>query len=152
MYILKIFNLFKAYGSIKSAKVRRLKTGLVEKPLGCGFVDFENPEEAERARQALNNYTLSSEFGSRVISVTYADCKNSRIRMKLDKEKQEIYLDESSENLNIDKYLYKNLSSPSQSNAVLDSPLSKLLPDNFGVAMTSRPAIKVMNIAVIEPL
>lgn len=103
-----LFNLFKAYGSIKSAKVRRLKTGLVEKPLGCGFVDFENPEEAERARQALNNYTLSSEFGSRVISVTYADCKNSRIRMKLDKEKQEIYLDESSENLNIDKYLYKN--------------------------------------------
>jgi RNA recognition motif-containing protein len=29
-----LFNLFKAYGSIKSAKVRRLKTGLVEKPLG----------------------------------------------------------------------------------------------------------------------
>jgi RNA recognition motif-containing protein len=45
-----LFNLFKAYGSIKSAKVRRQKCGLVEKPLGCGFVDFESPEEANLAR------------------------------------------------------------------------------------------------------
>jgi RNA recognition motif-containing protein len=78
-----LFNLFKAYGSIKSAKVRRLKTGLVEKPLGCGFVDFENPEEAEAARLALDNFALP-ECAGRVISVTYADCKSRRMRKKLE--------------------------------------------------------------------
>ena len=76
-----LFNLFKTYGSIKSAKVRRMKTGLVEKPLGCGFVDFENPEEAERARLALDNHPLAC---GRVISVTYADCKSRRMRKKLE--------------------------------------------------------------------
>ncbi len=29
-----LFNLFKTFGSIKSAKVRRLKVGMIEKPLG----------------------------------------------------------------------------------------------------------------------
>jgi polyadenylate-binding protein len=76
-----LFNLFKAFGSIKSAKVRRLKVGLVEKPLGCGFVDFENPEEAEKARVALDGYTLTS---GRKLSVTYADCKSRRLRKKLE--------------------------------------------------------------------
>lgn len=76
-----LFNLFKSFGSIKSAKVRRQKCGLIEKPLGCGFVDFENPEEAEMARVALNGKTLQS---GRVISVTYADCKSRRMRKKLE--------------------------------------------------------------------
>lgn len=76
-----LFNLFKTYGSIKSAKVRRLKVGLVEKPLGCGFVDFENPDEAEKARKALDGFLLSS---GRRISVTYADCKSRRLRKKLE--------------------------------------------------------------------
>jgi RNA recognition motif-containing protein len=76
-----LFNLFKSFGSIKSAKVRRLKVGLVEKPLGCGFVDFENPDEAEKAREALDGYMLSS---GRKISVTYADCKSRRLRKKLE--------------------------------------------------------------------
>lgn len=76
-----LFNLFKTYGSIKSAKVRRLKVGLVEKPLGCGFVDFENPDEAEKARQALDGFVLST---GRKISVTYADCKSRRLRKKLE--------------------------------------------------------------------
>jgi RNA recognition motif-containing protein len=76
-----LFNLFKSFGSIKSAKVRRQKCGLIEKPLGCGFVDFENPEEAELARVALNGKTLPS---GRVISVTYADCKSRRMRKKLE--------------------------------------------------------------------
>lgn len=76
-----LFNLFKAFGSIKSAKVRRMRVGLIEKPLGCGFVDFEYPEEAENARLALNGHQLSS---GRVLSVTYADCKSRRLRKKLE--------------------------------------------------------------------
>lgn len=76
-----LFNLFKTYGSIKSAKVRRLRVGPVEKPLGCGFVDFENPDEAEKARCALDGYMLGS---GRRISVTYADCKSRRLRKKLE--------------------------------------------------------------------
>lgn len=76
-----LFKLFKAFGSIKSAKVRRSKIGYFEKPLGCGFVDFENPDEAERARQALDGWILSS---GRKISVTYADCKSRRLRKKLE--------------------------------------------------------------------
>jgi RNA recognition motif-containing protein len=76
-----LFNLFKSFGSIKSAKVRRQKCGLIEKPLGCGFVDFENPEEAEMARIGLNGKTLQS---GRIISVTYADCKSRRMRKKLE--------------------------------------------------------------------
>ena len=76
-----LFNLFKAYGSIKSAKVRRMRVGLVEKPLGCGFVDFEYPEEAEKARQALDNFQL---YPGKCISVTYADCKSRRLRKKLE--------------------------------------------------------------------
>lgn len=76
-----LFNLFKSFGSIKSAKVRRQKCGLIEKPLGCGFVDFENPEEAENARVSLNGHILHS---GRVISVTYADCKSRRMRKKLE--------------------------------------------------------------------
>lgn len=77
-----LFNLFKTFGSIKSAKVRRQKFGLVEKPLGCGFVDFEEPEEAEKARIALNGYALKN--SGRVISVTYADCKSRRMRKRLE--------------------------------------------------------------------
>lgn len=80
-----LFNLFKSYGSIKSAKVRRqkcqLNDGIVEKPLGCGFVDFENPEEAEEARLGLNGYVIST---GRSISVAYADCKSRRLRKKLE--------------------------------------------------------------------
>ena len=41
------FILFKSFGSIKSAKVRRQKFGIIEKPLGCGFVDYECPEQFE---------------------------------------------------------------------------------------------------------
>jgi len=77
-----LFNLFKVYGSIKSAKVRRLKVGPIEKPLGCGFVDFENPDEAEEARKALDNYKLPD--SGRIISVKYADCKSRRMRKKLE--------------------------------------------------------------------
>ncbi len=77
-----LFNLFKSFGSIKSAKVRRQKLGLIEKPLGCGFVDFEEPEEAEKARLALNGYILKD--SGRIISVTYADCKSRRMRKKLE--------------------------------------------------------------------
>lgn len=76
-----LFNLFKSFGSIKSAKVRRQKCGMIEKPLGCGFVDFENPEEAEMARVSLNGHILPA---GRVISVTYADCKSRRMRKKLE--------------------------------------------------------------------
>lgn len=77
-----LFNLFKVYGSIKSAKVRRQKFGLVEKPLGCGFVDFEEPEEAEKARLGLDGHVLKN--SGRVISVTYADCKSRRMRKRLE--------------------------------------------------------------------
>lgn len=77
-----LFNLFKSFGSIKSAKVRRNKVGMIEKPLGCGFVDFENPDEAEEARKALDNYKLPD--SGRVISVKYADCKSRRMRKKLE--------------------------------------------------------------------
>ncbi len=79
-----LFNLFKSFGSIKSAKVRRQKLGLIEKPLGCGFVDFEEPEEAEKARIALNGFILKD--SGRVISVTYADCKSRRMRKKLEEK------------------------------------------------------------------
>ena len=78
-----LFNLFKAFGSIKSAKVRRMRVGLVEKPLGCGFVDFEYPQEAEKARQNLDGFQLSS---GRVLSVTYADCKSRRLRKKFEQD------------------------------------------------------------------
>ena len=74
-----LFNMFKVYGSIKSVKVRRSNTGICDKPLGCGFVDFENPHEAERARQELDGFLLES---GRRISVTYADCKSRRLRQK----------------------------------------------------------------------
>ena len=75
-----LFNLFKAFGSIKSAKVRRARIGLIEKPLGCGFVDFENPDEAENARLSLNGFVLPE--NGRTISVDYADCKSRRMRRK----------------------------------------------------------------------
>lgn len=78
-----LFNLFKAYGSIKSVKVRRSNTGVCDKPLGCGFVDFENPNEAEKARQELDGYLLET---GRRISVTYADCKSRRLRQKIDEK------------------------------------------------------------------
>lgn len=89
-----LFNLFKTFGSIKSAKVRRQKFGLVEKPLGCGFVDFEEPEEAEKARISLNGHVLKN--NGRIISVTYADCKSRRMRKKLEEEKLNDTLDLSS--------------------------------------------------------
>jgi RNA recognition motif-containing protein len=82
-----LFNLFKAFGSIKSAKVRRMRIGLVEKPLGCGFVDFEYPDEAEKARASLDGFPLSS---GRVLSVTYADCKSRRLRKKLELDSEMI--------------------------------------------------------------
>ena len=82
-----LFNLFKVFGSIKSAKVRRQKFGLVEKPLGCGFVDFEEPEEAEAARLALDGHVLTN--SGRVISVTYADCKSRRMRKRLEESMDE---------------------------------------------------------------
>lgn len=88
-----LFNLFKVYGSIKSAKVRRQKFGLVEKPLGCGFVDFEEPEEAEKARLGLNGHVLKN--SGRVISVTYADCKSRRMRKRLEES-----IDDSTSNDN----------------------------------------------------
>ncbi|CAF1050748.1 unnamed protein product [Brachionus calyciflorus] len=74
-----LYNLFKKYGSIKSAKVRRTNNGFFDKPLGCGFVDFEKPEEAENARLALDGYVINS---GKKISVTYADCKSRRLRQK----------------------------------------------------------------------
>jgi RNA recognition motif-containing protein len=49
---------------------------------GCGFVDFENPDEAEEARKALDNYKLPD--SGRIISVKYADCKSRRMRKKLE--------------------------------------------------------------------
>jgi RNA recognition motif-containing protein len=93
-----LFNLFKSYGSIKSAKVRRQRIGLVEKPLGCGFVDFEFPEEAEKARSQLDGYRLPN---GRVISVTYADCKSRRLRKKLEQENS---LNNNNMNLSGDDY------------------------------------------------
>ncbi|RNA12505.1 polyadenylate-binding 2-like [Brachionus plicatilis] len=78
-----LFNLFKKHGSIKSVKVRRSNNGICDKPLGCGFVDFENPNEAEKARQELDGFMLRS---GRRISVTYADCKSRRLRQKNDEK------------------------------------------------------------------
>jgi RNA recognition motif-containing protein len=72
-----LYNLFKQFGIIKSAKIRRMKEN--NKPLGCGFVDFEEPEDAEHARLALDGYVLR-EFDNRVITVKYADCKSRRQR------------------------------------------------------------------------
>jgi len=77
----ELFQLFKSFGSIKSAKVRRQKIGNIEKPLGCGFDDFELPEDADKARQALDGFVLDN---GRVISVKFADCKSRRARKKLE--------------------------------------------------------------------
>lgn len=84
----ELFQLFKAYGSIKSAKVRRQKVGNIEKPLGCGFVDFELPEDADKARQALDGFVLDN---GRVISVKFADCKSRRARKKLEETDNDNY-------------------------------------------------------------
>jgi RNA recognition motif-containing protein len=72
-------NLFKNYGNIKSAKIRRCKdTG---RPLGCGFVDFEYPDDAQKAIDGLNGYVLTN-FGARSIVVQMATCKSRRQRKK----------------------------------------------------------------------
>lgn len=79
-------NLFKNYGNIKSAKIRRCKdTG---RPLGCGFVDFEYPDDAERAITSLNGFVLNN-FGGRSIVVQMATCKSRRQRKK-NQEQQDL--------------------------------------------------------------
>ena len=80
-----LFDLFKQYGSIKSAKIRRERGSLVDKPLGCGFVDFELPEDAERARLKLDGSVIVDPVfrTNRTISVRYADCKSRRMKKKL---------------------------------------------------------------------
>lgn len=117
-----LFNLFKTFGSIKSAKVRRQKFGLVEKPLGCGFVDFEEPEEAEKARIHLNGYVLKN--SGRVISVTYADCKSRRMRKRLEEEKLNDISDfspKSNECTQLSDYESKISDSETVSNSSFDS-------------------------------
>jgi RNA recognition motif-containing protein len=80
-----LFDLFKQYGSIKSAKIRRERGTLVDKPLGCGFVDFELPEDAEHARIKLDGSVIVDPVfrTNRTISVRYADCKSRRMKKKL---------------------------------------------------------------------
>ena len=72
-------NLFKNFGNIKSAKIRRDKISGC--PLGCGFVDFEDPDDAERAIEILNGLRLAN-FGDRQITVQMATCKSRRQRQK----------------------------------------------------------------------
>lgn len=117
-----LFNLFKTFGSIKSAKVRRQKFGLVEKPLGCGFVDFEEPEEAEKARINLNGHVLKN--SGRVISVTYADCKSRRMRKKLEEEKlneSSNFIPKNNEFSQLNDYESKISDSETVSNSSFDS-------------------------------
>lgn len=102
-----LFNLFKPFGSIKSAKVRRLKVGLVEKPLGCGFVDFENPEDAEKARINLDGFVLDT---GRRLSVTYADCKSRRLRKKLSENNHNGNVNISISNSINNRYINQNSS------------------------------------------
>lgn len=79
-------DLFKSFGNIKSAKIRRDKeTGM---PLGCGFVDFEDPDEASRAILKLNGCRLQ-DFGNRIITVEMATCKSRRQRKKLEQQQQQ---------------------------------------------------------------
>lgn len=110
-----LYNLFKQYGIIKSAKIRRMKEN--NKPLGCGFVDFEEPEDAEKARLALDGYVLK-DFDNRVITVKYADCKSRRQR-NLEK------LNTIDDNLN-DSHDF-NMTSPSHS--ITSSSTSYLFDD-----------------------
>jgi len=102
----ELFQLFKAYGSIKSAKVRRQKIGNIEKPLGCGFVDFELPEDADKARQALDNFVLDN---GRMISVKFADCKSRRARKKLEETDNSNYTPHSQLHQNIKQPKLNNL-------------------------------------------
>lgn len=74
-----LYFLFNPFGVIKSAKIRRNKD--TNAPMGCGFVDFEYPEDAEHARQKLDGHILKA-FGNRVITVRFANCKSRRQRRK----------------------------------------------------------------------
>ena len=126
-----LFNLFKTYGSIKSAKVRRLKIGMIEKPLGCGFVDFENPDEAEAARVALDGYALQE--SGRVISVTYADCKSRRMRKKL----------EESESDNKQVLLQKETEQPSVS-----EPMNQMSPSMYDNVSSSKAEFEESSVSL----
>jgi len=88
-----LYELFKAYGNIKSAKIRRRKEN--NEPLGCGFVDFEEPEDAQKALMALDGFILR-EFENRVLTVKYADCKTRR--QKLDHSSTYLIAARESEN------------------------------------------------------
>ena len=81
-----LYELFKRFGRIKSAKVRRDKRENIEVPLGCGFVDFEFPDDAERACRAVNGEKLAN---GRIVSVKFADCKSRKMRKKLESEANE---------------------------------------------------------------
>ena len=70
--------LFAKYGDIRSARIIRNKT--TSYSYGFGFVDYFNPEDAERAIESLNGSVLSQ----KTIKVSYArpssdDIKNANL-------------------------------------------------------------------------
>jgi RNA recognition motif-containing protein len=140
-----LFNLFKAYGSIKSAKVRRLKCGIVEKPLGCGFVDFEFPEEAENARNELDGFVIPE--SNRKISVTYADCKSRRLRKKLEMESEKY--NSASPSPSIIQSIDENVDDTNteysfDSNSEFDKPIEN--HQNARLAQVSNKVLKIAQI------